>query len=58
MASRTVNVNIKVIIDNDNINEITDEMVDDIFRDMDRTFNVGEFEVETDYRGILEDEIE
>lgn len=56
MASRTININIQVTIDNDNINEITDEMVDEIFRDMDGIFNVGEFEVETDYRGILEDE--
>jgi hypothetical protein len=56
MASRTINIDIRVTIDNDNVNEITDEMVDDIFRDMDRTFHVGEFEVETNYIGILEDE--
>lgn len=56
MASRTINIDIRVTIDNDNVNEITDEMVDEIFIDMNRTFNVGEFEVETDYMGILEDE--
>ncbi len=56
MASRTINIDIRVTIDNDNVNEITDEMVDEIFIDMNGTFNVGEFEVETDYMGILEDE--
>lgn len=58
MASRTVSIEIRVSIDNDNINEITDEMIDEIFIDMNKTFNVGEFEVETDYNGIIEDEDE
>ncbi len=58
MASREVYIKIKVDIDNENVKKITNEMIEEIFIDMDGRFNVGDFEVETDFHGIIEDEDE
>lgn len=56
MASREVYIKIKVDIDNENVKKITNEMIEEIFIDMNGRFNVGDFEVETDFYGIIEDE--
>lgn len=56
MASREVYIKIKVDIENENVKKITNEMIEEIFIDMDGRFNVGDFEVETDFHGIIEDE--
>ena len=58
MASREVYIKIKVDIDNENVKKITNEMIEEIFIDMNGRFNVGDFEVETDFYGIIEDEDE
>lgn len=53
MANRQVYIKIEVNIDNENVKRITNQMIEEIFRDMDRSFNVGDFEVETEYIGII-----
>lgn len=50
MAEKVINVKVKVTINNDNVDEITDEMLDDIVCDLGlyNNFNVGDFEIETE----------
>ena len=47
MAEKVINVKVKVTINNDNVDEITDEMIDDIVCDLGlyNNFNVGDFEI-------------
>ena len=58
MANREVSIKIKVDIDNENVKKITNEMIEEIFIDMNGRFNVGDFEVETDFYGIIEEDEE
>ena len=52
MATRTVCITVRIDIDNPNLNEITDEDVDDIISEADYHFNnVGEFSLETEICG-------
>lgn len=53
MASREVYIKIKVNIENENVKKITNEMIEEIFIDMNGIFHVGDFEVETDYIDII-----
>lgn len=50
MAEKVIYVEVRVTINNDNVDEITDVMIDDIVCDLglDNTFNVGDFEIETE----------
>lgn len=48
MAERVIFVEVKMTINNDEVDEITDEMIDDIICDVDYNFNVNDFQVETE----------
>ena len=49
MATRTINVTIKVKITNDKVDKITDCMLDDLVCNMDYEFKqYGDFELETE----------
>ena len=49
MATRVVFLEVKVTISNDNVDEITDEMIDDIVCNVDYQFNnVDDFELDTE----------
>ena len=48
MATKKIYLKVAVEITNDNVNEITDEMIDDIVCNVDYQFNnVGDFNIET-----------
>lgn len=50
MVEKVIYVGVKVTINNDNVDEITDVMLDDIVCDLGlyNNFNVGDFEIETE----------
>jgi hypothetical protein len=55
MANRVVYISVRLDITNDNVNEITDEMVEDIITETDYHFgNVGDCELETEICGLID----
>lgn len=58
MAERRVYIKVKVDVNNDNVDNITQEMLVDILDCMNGSFNVGDFEVETEmeYQDFDEDD--
>ena len=50
MAEKVIYVEVRVTINNDNVDEITDAIIDDIVCDLglDNNFNVGDYEIETE----------
>lgn len=56
MATRTVYITVRIDIDNPNLDEITDEDVNDVVSETDYRFNnVGGFILETEICGLNEE---
>lgn len=56
MASKRIYVTLMLDINNDNVDEITENMVDDILASYDDTFDVEDCEVESEMCGYREEE--
>ena len=54
MAERVVNFSVKVTINNDDVDEITDEMIEDLDLFPYDVYNVGDYQIEQN-NGYLED---
>ena len=56
MATKTVYITVRIDIDNPNLDEITDEDVNDVVSETDYRFNnVGDFTLETEICGLNEE---